>query len=175
MIKKILHSVVLIISLGLGLYAVLSKNKVVVIRTNYVLEHYSGTDAASKKLTEYETLWANQVDSLQERIDMKAELLIADSLEMSPAAIRADKIEIVKMQRSLNDLVSNRSIKFKEIDEQLTMGIVNKMNDAVRHYAEANNYEIILGSETVGNVLFAHDNIDVTENFLTFFNKSFDE
>lgn len=41
-------------------------------------------------------------------------------------------------------------------------------------FAKENNYQIILGSDDKGNVLFAGESIDITDNFLTYINKKYE-
>ncbi|SEK30267.1 periplasmic chaperone for outer membrane proteins Skp [Aquimarina amphilecti] len=66
--------------------------------------------------------------------------------------------------RKINDHFS------KEVSQQ----VWNRLNQYIEEYGESNKYEIILGTQGNGNIMFAQDGIDITEEVLEYVNNKYE-
>ena len=92
---------------------------------------------------------------------------------MNPEQIISEKRSIVKHQLRLRDLGKSREQKFKKIDEQLTLGIMNQVNTSIHDYCKKHSYLLVMGNEIPGNVLYGDEAINITEQVLKKLNKDY--
>jgi outer membrane protein len=60
--------------------------------------------------------------------------------------------------------------KIDEYTEKITQGVLNQVNDAVKVYAEKNNFDIVIGSNLTGNILYAKEQTDITTDIIDLLN-----
>ncbi|MEP1490165.1 MAG: OmpH family outer membrane protein [Algibacter sp.] len=80
--------------------------------------------------------------------------------------------------KSLQQQIAYKSKAFQELQDNYTHNlsktIWNRLNIYIEEYAQTNNLKIILGTSGAGNVMFAQEAIDLTNQILEFSNKKYE-
>jgi len=56
--------------------------------------------------------------------------------------------------------------KIKEADQELTTKVLSKVNDYIRRYGKQEGYSIIMAATQYGNIIYAEEQADITEEVL---------
>ncbi|GAA3591094.1 OmpH family outer membrane protein [Flavivirga amylovorans] len=76
--------------------------------------------------------------------------------------------------KSLQQQIAYKSKAFQELQDNyshnLSENVWNRLNNYIKEYAETNNLKIILGTSGNGNVMFAQESIDITNQILEYSN-----
>ncbi|TGV01066.1 OmpH family outer membrane protein [Flavivirga rizhaonensis] len=80
--------------------------------------------------------------------------------------------------KSLQQQIAYKSKAFQELQDNyshnLSENIWNRLNNYIKEYAQTNNLKIILGTSGNGNVMFAQESIDLTDQILEFSNRKYE-
>lgn len=63
----------------------------------------------------------------------------------------------------------------EEEDAKLSNAVVNEVNAYIKEYGKNHSYKIIIGANNSGNVLYAQDGVDLTQEVLTGLNLKYKE
>lgn len=84
-----------------------------------------------------------------------------------PKLSKQERNEREKLLSLQQDNLRNYSQKIQESiqeqDKKLTEGVLNQVNSFVEEYAKKKGYDIVLGTTSSGNILYATDDMDITQ------------
>src|SRR6185369_13031260 len=63
--------------------------------------------------------------------------------------------------------------KVQKEDQDLTKKVLDKVNDQIKKYGKEKGYRIILAATQYGNIVYAEDGMDVTDEVLKVLNNEF--
>lgn len=144
------------------------KGKIVYVQN---LKLYSEFDLALEldaKLQAFSKHRTNELDSLT----LAFENLTAELEKMNEIPI--------EIYQNYNDLRNSVMFKEKNYEEELMSisqeydeQIWNRLNGYVKKYAVENNYDMILGASGNGNLMYAKDTLDITNELVAFCNSQY--
>lgn len=153
----------------------LTSNNVVVIDSQKVLENYTGfkeaKDVYELKLKEMKDGF-NKQRGIFESKNKEFEILMS---QLNEAEKNSKKLELAQLQEAL--LKSGTAIEQQssEIEDKLIKGVYNKVNDFVKRYGEREGYEVILGANGQGNVIYVTNQKDITQLVINELNQEYAE
>ncbi len=149
--------------------------KVAVVNAQIVLEKYDGFKEAqdlyevkTKEMSEMFEKQKSLYESKSNELKIISGKLSKKELEVKKGELEILKAKIIQLGKSIED-------KAKTQEDDLLQGVYNKVNDYVKRYAEANRLDLIEGTTTSGNILYASDAIDVTQDIIEGINKEYVE
>lgn len=141
-----------------------ASNKIACIDNTRIIIEYKGmkkaNDASLQKLSKY----YYHIDSL--KAEYKKEYDIATTNKtLSKKNDKTLKLEqdIAAYSERLNQIEAIENKKNAEI-------ILEEVNAKINNYAIKNNYDLIIGETTMGNVVFKSDKFDITDDVLKYMN-----
>ncbi len=80
--------------------------------------------------------------------------------------------------KNLQQQIANKSKSLQELQDHYTRNlsqtIWNRMNGYIKEYGDTHNLTVILGTTGAGNVMFAKESIDITQDVLEFSNRKYE-
>mgnify|MGYP000507107917 CR=1 FL=1 len=80
--------------------------------------------------------------------------------------------------KNLQQQIAYKSKAFQELqgnfNQSLGKNIWNRLNGYIKEYAQTHNLKIILGTSGNGNVMYAKESIDLTNQIITFSNQKYE-
>jgi outer membrane protein len=147
--------------------------KVVYVKSADLIYSYEGMKEAQQKQTAKTTELKSGLDSLQldfqkaiNQYNSEFQKLTKDEKLEREKLLSIQENNIKKYSQSVDQ-------KIKELDEQLTQGVLAQINSFVEDYAKKKGYDLVLGTTTSGNILFAKDYMDITQDVLTELNTNY--
>ena len=155
------------------MYSFLTKEKIAYVRSEDLVYGYYGMQEMSKKYEEKYNTWQSNIDTLKFDYRMAIEQYKKDYESLSDE-------ERYKRERSLkeqNDNVMSYSQSIKsmagEKEQEMLQSVLDQINAFVVEYGKKNNFSLILGTTTSGNILYGKDFIDVTDELLESLNNNY--
>ncbi len=171
-----LHSTILIIlTLGMGFlyYQQYSSSKTAYVDTNRLLSEYQGMIDARLDFQQKTKQWKLNIDTLASEAKKAIKEYEDDKMVMSKKEkhlseelIRSKQQQLASYQKAMNE-------KAAQEDQQLTTNVIEQVNAYIEKHGKHHNYEIILAATDYGNIAYAQDGLDITEEVLTGLNKQY--
>lgn len=145
----------------------------VFVDVNKLLDGYKRTKLVRTEFeTKAKTLNAN-VDSLM--VDWQNELKTYEKerSKMSKKELELKQELLGNKQKQINNYQQGIQKQIQDEDQKATQTVINDINDYVKEYGKNNGYRIIFGASGSGNIMYADDATDLTEDVLEGLNKEF--
>lgn len=143
-----------------------SSNELVYVDVNKLVEGYQRTkverEAFSKKT---EVLKAN-VDSLVTGWQTELKNYEKERASMTKKEIELKQELLGNKQQQLNNYQQAIQKQIQEEDQKMTQTVVNDINDYVKEYGKDHGHRIIFGAGGNGNIMYAGEGSDLTEEVL---------
>lgn len=167
---------IIVIALIVAYAAVIStlnftnKDKVGYVNSGKVLSEYSSAIIAEKSLNQQIQEWNKNIEFLENEI-----LKLNDDFEKFSSTWtsvqRKEKQQMMlKKQQEFADY--NKAVKKKAeiLQTSLMEPVYDEINAYMQQFGQENGYRLILGTLSGGNILFGHDSMDLTSEFLAYAN-----
>ena len=118
--------------------------------------------------------WEANIDTLGNELDEIINKFIRDSINMSANEKLLSRQLIETKRKQFIQYRDAIQQKAQQEDQKMTQDIISKMNAFVKEYGKENNYTIIMGATTMGNIVYAEEAIDLTDEILEKINKEYD-
>jgi outer membrane protein len=164
----------LVLSTASLAFVLLKKQEnVVSVDAAKLISKYKGVEEARKSLLTRNQGWQSNLDTLQRELQASVEDYKKNKATFTKRELKLME-ELVQSKQS-NLLNYEQSIKdqTKKQDEELAVRILAKINDYVKRYGKKKGYTIILAATQLGNVAFADETVDVTDEVLSGLNAEY--
>jgi outer membrane protein len=163
---------ILLIAAGAWLYTE-SRSKIGFVQTAYLLSNYQGFVDASVSYQQKSAIWQSNVDTLRREVEtMKSDFetqrptLTAREKALTEELIRTREQQLTQYRQGVQQQAARE-------DQEITGRVVQEINAFLREYGEKNAYKIIFGATEVGNIVYAEEAIDLTEEVLEALNRRY--
>jgi outer membrane protein len=136
-----------------------NSTRICYVNPSKLLQGYHGATAQHELFQTKAQSWQQRVDSLS------AEL---QALSQAPAATRA-----IKEQQLLRYRTAIQQQAQQE-NQRLTKAVLEEINAYLKQYGKEKGYTFILGATEGGNIVYAADGTDITEDVLQGLNAQYD-
>ncbi len=152
----------------------LQSSELVYVDVNKLLEGYQRTKIVKAQFEEKaKTLNAN-VDSLM--VDWQNELKSYEKerSKMSKKELELKQELLGNKQQQINNYQQAIQKQIQEEDKKSTQTVINDINDYIKEYGKKHGYKIIFGASGGGNIMYADEATDLTQDVLKGLNKEFE-
>ncbi|MCB4797226.1 OmpH family outer membrane protein [Neotamlana laminarinivorans] len=166
-----------IIALVLSLISIFyfkTASQLVYVDVNKLVEGYKRTKIVRAEFEEKaKTLNAN-VDSLMSDWQKELKLYEKERAKMSKKELELKQQLLGNKQQQINNYQQAIQKQIQEEDKKSTQTVINDINDFIKEYGKKNNHEIIFGASGGGNIMYASDATNLTEDVLKGLNSEFE-
>lgn len=152
-----------------------SKPKLAYVKSQELVYGYMGMKEAETKFDIRSKKMLSSVDSLKYELqraiqdfNTQAETINPEILQKQREKLRIQEMNIQKYEDNIQD-------KLIAEESEMLEGILNQINSFVEQYAKEKNYQYIFGTTTAGNLLYADDTEDITQEVLEHLNKNYSD
>lgn len=164
-----------VLSLIFSIYSKLSTPKVAYIRTLDVIYKYNGMKMAHARFKKQSEEWQANIDTLKNRYNVAVANYQIKAKSTSGKALEEDKLMLDRMEADYKKYASAIGEKAQENEKKITEEVLNQVNAFVEDYAKKNGYDIVLGAEGGGTIMYGNDKFDITEEVLKKLNEDYKE
>lgn len=147
--------------------------KIGFIDSERIFAGYQGTEEAKAEFQADIDKWSQELDTRRQELEKLNEEFQSQSLILSEAKRREREEDIQRKRSDLDAFVQEiwgPSGKVAQRNEQLTRPIVEKIKEVLNEIGQVQGFSIIFDA-TDGNVVYADDALDLTDEVLTRLNE----
>ncbi|WP_421762853.1 OmpH family outer membrane protein [Ekhidna sp.] len=152
----------IIIALGISIFKLFFEQKVVYVETNKLLENYEGMKTARAEFQQKATQWQANIDTLKAELDREIKSYEAAKGRMSMKERELNEKLISTKRQQFIDYQNGIQQKSQQEDFQMTEKVLTEINAFIESYGKQNGYDLILGANNSGNIVYANDYLDIT-------------
>ncbi len=133
------------------------------VDSNVLLENYEGMKAARQRFQQKATQWQANIDTLKAELDreirnfeQKKKGATKRERELSEELIQTKRQQFMNYQQAIQQ-------QSQQEDLNMTQEVLNEVNAFIGSYGKKNGYTLILGATTMGNIIYAEEVLDITD------------
>jgi len=164
----------IVISL-IAIYFAKSSSELVYVDVNKLITGYSKTKVAKAEFDKKANLMKANVDSLVANWQTELKNYEKERASISPKELKLKQELLGNKQQQINGYQEAIQKKIQEEDKKVTQTVINDINDYIKEYGKDHNYKIIFGASGGGNIMYADESTDLTEEILKGLNAEYDK
>lgn len=157
----------------IGFFLFINPVQVVFVDSNKLINGYLGMIEARKIYEEKSEKWKANVDTLTSEIQKQILTYEKESGSMSSKERQLSQELIKTRQQQLYDYQKAIGSQAREEDNKMTSEVIAQINAYIKDYGEQKGYTIILAATEYGNIAYANNSLDITEEVLAGLNKQY--
>lgn len=173
-IFKILVIVSLLAS-GIAFYKSVRQPKIAYIRSSELIYSYQGMKEAQQLFQTKKSKNQANVDTVRIELErafnqFSREISLLNEKEKNErrALLRAQEENYLRYAQSIKDAE-------KKDEMEMTEGVLNQVNSFVEIYSKEHGYNLVMGTTNSGNLLYADEAMDITNDVLKAINEEYKE
>jgi outer membrane protein len=176
MIKNPLYIAVLAIAFSfVAIYFSKSGSQLVYVDVNKLITGYHKTKVAKAEFDKNSLTMRANVDSLVANWQKELKSYEKERTSMSAKELKLKQELLGNKQQQINGYQQAIQKKIQEEDKRITQTVINDINDYIKEYGKDHNYKIIFGASGGGNIMYAEESTDLTEEVLKGLNEAYDK
>lgn len=155
------------------LFYIQSSSEPVYVDVNKLVEGYNRTKVVRAEFeTKAKTLNAN-VDSLMVDWQNELKLYEKERSKMTKKELELKQELLGNKQQQINNYQQAIQKQIQEEDKKATQTVINDINDYVKEYGKKHGHKIIFGASGGGNIMYADEVTDLTDEILEGLNEGY--
>jgi len=146
-------------------------NKLAYVESDRLLIEYKETKIAAEEVKKNTELVRNQFDTLRTELEQLQKEFQEKIGGLSQDERREVEFNLNRKQDEVNRYYNIMSEKIKEEDEKATAEVLKKINKVVQEYGKKKGYTYIFGATKQGNIVFAKDAQNITDEIIDVLNE----
>jgi outer membrane protein len=172
---QLIVNIVLIAGLlGLGGYQLIKKDKTVYVDVGMLMQEYKGMKAAQAAFQEKSAQWQANADTLIAQFQQELKNYEKERPRMTKREKELKEELLRNKQIQINQYQEAMQMKARDEEQALTQNVINTVNDYIREYGKQKGYTFIMGATGQGNIVYAQDGVNITDEIIEGLNKEWD-
>lgn len=159
--------------LALGIFYLVSKPQLVYVDSARLLNNYKGMQDARAAYQKKAGAWKANIDTLASEVQQQIFKYEKESTGMSVKERQLSQELIRTKQKQFADYQQATNSQAQQEDAKMTSDVVTQVNAYLKKYGESHGYTIILAATEYGNLAYADEGLDITEEVLEGLNKQY--
>lgn len=164
----------LLISL-FGLFKSYNSSELVYVDVNKLIQGYSRTKTAKAEFDKKATAMKGNIDSLVGKWQNELKNYEKERASLSANELKLKQELLANKQQQINGYQEAIQKQIQEEDKKITQTVINDINDYVKEYGKNHGYKIIFGASGGGNIMYAAEAADLTQDILKGLNAEYDK
>ncbi len=148
-----------------------SRQRIVYVNTNKLLLEYKGMKEAQASFEQLSASWKANIDTLSSELSRSAEKLEQERATLSAKEVHLTEELLRTKQQQLVQYQQATEQKASQEDARLREQVLSKINAYIQEYGKQHNLSIIMGATEMGNIVYADEVMDVTDDIIQGLNK----
>ena len=150
-----------------------SSTELVYVDVNKLMEGYSRTKIVKSEFEEKAKTLSANVDSLMAGWQSELKSYEKERTTMTEKELELKQELLSNKQQQINNYQQAIQKQIQEEDKKSTQTVVNDINDYIKEFGKSKGYKIIFGANGGGNIMYADDATDLTQEVLEGLNKEY--
>lgn len=149
-----------------------SKPDVAYVDALKLMNQYKGVEDARKGLEKRNLELEANLDTLKKEVELALAEYKLNVKASNREKTLLEKVVIAKQEQLIN---YEQSVKqqYEKQDQEMSVKLMNKVNDYIKRYGEQHGYKIILAATQYGNIAYGEEGFDLTEEIVLGLNQEY--
>ncbi len=152
---------------------VYNKPKLVYVDSNKLVDGFKGMANARELYKKKAETWRANIDTLSNEVQRQIMAYETDNAKFTANERKLTQELIRTKQKQLQEYQQAINTQAQQEDAKMTGEVVAQINAYLKKYGEAEGYRIILAATQYGNIAYADEGLDITEDVLAGLNKEY--
>ena len=171
---SLILSIVAVLAVIFTLYNSIKSPRLVYVDINKLIDGFHGSKVAKEDFDKKVSVMKANVDSLMTGWQNELKTYEKERSSMSPKELQLKQELLSNKQSQINNYQQGVQKQISEEDKKITQTVLNDINSFVKEYGESNGYKIIFGASGSGNIMYADESTDLTQDVLKKLNEEYD-
>ena len=149
------------------------ENRYVYVDAQKLVNGYTGMIDARKEYEQKSLVWKANLDTLRHEAEVKIKEYEATVSKLNPNEKKLMEELIASKQEQFNNYQQIVSENVRKEDQELSAKVLAKVNDFIKRYGREKGYTIIMAATQYGNIIYADDKVNITEEVLVGLNAEY--
>jgi outer membrane protein len=154
-------------------YFTYQRSSIVYVDSNQLINNYKGMQDARKVYQQKATSWKANVDTLAQEVQQQIMQYEKESGKMTAKERQLSQELIRTKQKQLMDYQQAMNTQAQQEDSKMTTEVISQINAYIKKYGEKKGYKIVMAATDYGNIAYANEGLDITEEVLEGLNKEY--
>lgn len=154
-------------------YNLTREDRVVYVDAIKLIAKYKGMEAAKAELNFKSQQWQNNLDTLRKEMEQSISDYERDKKALTRREDQLMRELIGSKQQQYLSYQQTAKDQYENSDKEMSIAILNKVNDYIKRYGESNGYRIILAATNYGNIAYGDRSLDITDPVLIGLNNEY--
>jgi outer membrane protein len=159
--------------LALSVFIFLTPTKLVYVDSAKLVNEYQGMQEARKAYQQKTTTWKANIDTLAKEVQSQIMSYEKESAKLSAKERKLSEELIRVKQKQLMDYQQAMNAQAKQEDEKMTGAVISQVNAYLKKYGKSKGYKIVMAATEYGNIAYADEGLDITDEVLEGLNKEY--
>jgi outer membrane protein len=157
----------------IAVYQIKRDGELAYVHTGKLLNSYNGMKIAREAYQKRISAWKANIDSLDislkkqlEDYDAHANKFTARERMLSQELIRTKEKQLMDYRKAIE-------VQMQQADAELTTQVVGEVNLFLKKYGERKGYKIVMAATEYGNIAYADEGLDITDDVIRELNKEY--
>lgn len=172
-ISMVIHAILAVSVILLFVLFNKSQNSLVYVDSQKLVVGYKGMQAARQEFESKAAVWKANLDTLRGEVDSRIKEYEAKKIHLSKSEqqlteelIRSKQDQYLNYQNAIQE-------KVQKEDQELSKAVLDKVNNYLKRYGKERGYKIILAATQYGNIVYAQEGIDITDDVMKGLNNEY--
>jgi outer membrane protein len=157
----------------LAIYVFSIPQKLVYVDSAKLVNEYKGMQDARAAYQRKAVTWKANIDTLTNEVHQQIMSYEKESSKLTPKERQLTQDLIRTKQKQLMDYQQAMNTQAQQEDTKMTGEVVQQINAYLRKYGEENGYKIVMAATEYGNIAYADEGLDITDDVLTGLNNEY--
>ncbi len=160
--------------IGIAIYLSFYQVPLVYVDSAKLVNGYKGMQTARQAYQQKMAQWKANVDTLTSEIKQEIFNYEKEAAKMTAKERQLSQQLIKTKQDQLNQYQQALSAQAQQEDAEMTRQVLAEVNAFLKKYGKANRHRIILAATEYGNIAYADDPLDITDDVLEKLNAQYE-
>lgn len=171
--KYIQPSLITSLVLAVGYLFFFNHEKLAYVESNKVLINYKAMQEASASYQKKLSIWTANIDTLRNELQQTIKKYEEQKPDLSKSQMAKEEKLIRTKQQQLIEYQRGIEEKAQKEDQEMTQRVLQRVNAFIKRYGETNGYDVIFAATESGNLVYAKDYLNITEEVLNGLNREY--
>ncbi len=173
--NKIFNAVVIIAIFVLAYFQFVKNDQVVYVDNNVLMREYKGMQFMRTEYEKKAVVWQANIDTLITNWEAELHSYEKERNSMSSKERQLKEELLRSRQQQINQYREAMAQKAREEEQKMTQTVLNEVNDYIKEYGKRKGYKYILGATGSGNIVYAKDANNITDDVLKGLNEEYEK
>lgn len=167
--------VIAVVLSAVAVYFAKSGSDLVYVDVNKLIEGYKRTKDAKAEFEKKTKDMKVNLDSMMSNWQKELKNYEKERAALSPKELQLKQELLGTKQQQINAYQENLQKQAMNEEKKMTQTVVNDINDYIKEYGKTHGYKMIFGASGTGNIMYASEGTDLTNDVLIGLNKEYEK